>query len=351
MDGNFRNGRSDGRVAVRLGASLFACGAIVTAASITLLHPPHADERGYWGMVVVQLLFVALLLLKPAGSADRWLPSFVTFAGIGLVTASVYFNGERHGGPALFNEFFYVWPALYAGYFFRARALACALLTTAVAYGGALAMIGASGSVGVTRWLVATSSVAGLAIAANALRRQRDRLVDRLRQAVRTDPLTTVLNRRGFEESFARELERLARAGAPLSVLVGDLDRFKTLNDHHGHAAGDAALAAVGATLREACRTVDTVARIGGEEFAFLLPGTAARGALEAAERLRLAVSAIRDPAGQPLTISFGAVTCEDPGATREQLLARADIALYEAKRQGRDRTVSAPPVGAPALI
>jgi diguanylate cyclase (GGDEF)-like protein len=335
-----RGGRGDGRVAVRLGASLFAGGATVTVAANLLPHPAQVDERGYWGMVAVQLLLAALLLLKPRGRSDRWLPAFVTFAGIALVTASVYFNGEKHGGPALFNEFFYVWPALYAGYFFSPRALAAALGTTAASYAIALTAIGAHGA---TRWLVATTSVVGLAIAAHVLRRQRDQLVHRLRQAVRTDPLTTVLNRRGFDEAFVRELERLARSGDPLSVLVGDLDHFKALNDRFGHAAGDDALASVGATMREACRSIDTVARIGGEEFALLLPDTGARGAFEAAERFRAAVSGTADPAGRPLTISFGTITCADPRATAERLLAAADAALYQAKEQGRDRTVAAP--------
>ena len=330
-------------MAVHLGVSLFTGGAVITVVANLLLNPPEADHGGYWAMTAVQLVFAAVLLLMPRSAANRRLPEFVVFAGICLVTASVYFNGERNGGPPLFNEFYYVWPALYAGYFFSLRGLIASLVFTSAAYAGVLAAIGVTGHAGGTRWLVAFSSVAGMAMAAHALRRQRDRLVQRLRQAVRTDPLTTVLNRRGFDEAFDRELERLARTGQPLSVLVGDLDRFKALNDRYGHAAGDEALAAVGVTLRAAIRAIDTVARIGGEEFALLLPDTTARGAYEAAERLRAAVSSTSDPSGRPLTISFGVVTCSDRAGTAEQLLAAADTALYRAKEEGRDRTVVAP--------
>ena len=336
---------------MRLGASLFTGGAAITVAANVLPHPPEVDERGYWAMAIVQMLFVALLLLKPRGRGDRALPALVTFAGIGLVSAAVYFNGERHGGPALFNEFFYVWPALYAGYFFSRGWLAAALGTTAGAYAGVLVTIGVSGQIGVTRWMVAISSVAGLAIAAHVLRRQRDRLIDRLRQAVRTDPLTTVLNRRGFDEAFVRELERLSRTDAPLSVLVGDVDHFKRINDRFGHGAGDDALAAVGRTLQEEVRLIDTVARIGGEEFALLLPATDESGAYDVAERLRAAVSQVRDPEARRLTISFGAVTCHARCTTSDELLAAADSAMYEAKAAGRDRTVMSPPVGEPALV
>ena len=346
----FGGGRGDGRTAVHLGASLFAGGALITILAIALPHPAEVDEAGYWAMAAVQLLFVALLLVKPRGRGDRALPALVTFAGIVLVSLAVYFNGERHGGPALFNEFFYVWPALYAGYFFTPRWLAAALAATAGAYGVVLLAIDISEQIAVTRWVVAISSVTGLATAAQVLRRQRDRLVDRLRQAVRTDPLTTVLNRRGFDEAFVRELERLARTDSPLSVLVGDVDHFKGINDRFGHGAGDDALAAVGVTLQEEVRLVDTVARIGGEEFALLLPATDAEGAFEAAERLRAAVSQVRDPEGGRLTISFGAVTCFARCTTSDELLAAADSAMYEAKAAGRDRTVMSPPVGEPIL-
>ena len=345
-----RGGRGDGRTAVRLGASLFTGGAVITVAAILLPHPPEVDERGYWAMAIVQLLFVALLLLKPRGRGDRALPGLVTFAGIGLVSAAVYFNGERHGGPALFNEFFYVWPALYAGYFFSRRWLATALGTTAGAYAVVLTEIGIPSQIGVARWMVAVSSVAGLAIAAHVLRRQRDRLIDRLRQAVRTDPLTTVLNRRGFDEAFVRELERLSRTDAPLSVLVGDVDHFKRINDRFGHAAGDEALAAVGETLQEEVRLIDTVARIGGEEFALLLPATDEGGAFDVAERLRAAVAQVRDPEGGHLKISFGVVTCHARCTTSDELLAAADSALYRAKAAGRNRTAVSAPVGEPAV-
>ena len=111
----------------------------------------------------------------------------------------------------------------------------------------------------------------------------------RISDANRTDPLTGLLNRRAFEELLDLELERAARAGRPISVIVGDLDGFRAVNERHGHAAGDAALQVVAQNALKWKRRIDLAARIGGEEFALLLPETDERGAFIVAERLRRA--------------------------------------------------------------
>ena len=112
---------------------------------------------------------------------------------------------------------------------------------------------------------------------------------ERIDDANRTDPLTGLLNRRAFEELLELELERATRAGRPLSVVVGDIDGFRAVNERHGHAAGDAALQAVAQNALKWKRRIDHAARIGGEEFALLLPETDERGAFIVAERLRRA--------------------------------------------------------------
>jgi diguanylate cyclase (GGDEF)-like protein len=329
-------------VAARLGCSLFLGGAFVTLVAMLLPHPAEVQEGGYVVIAAFQVLVAAALLTLPMGRVDAWQPWFVAVSGILVVTAAVYMNGERFGGPPLFNEFFYVWPALYAGYFFRATALKSAVALTGIAHAGVLAAIGLDVGHAVTRWLITFSVVAGVALAAHALRRHVDKLVWRLREAMRTDLLTSVLNRRGFEEAFGVELQRLGRTGSPLSVVIGDVDAFKALNDRFGHAAGDAALKAVAGALRGGCRAVDVVARIGGEEFAILMPATRVKDAVATADRLRAAVSANTDPDGVPLTISFGVVTCTDPAdADPDRLLRHADAALYAAKASGRDRSVA----------
>ncbi len=329
------------RLAPRIGALLFLGGACITALATVIPHPGELDTAGFLIDGALQAVAGLILLALPRDlRRARWLPGMVVVIGILAVTAAVYFNGERHGGPPFFNEFFYVWPAFYIGYFFGPRGIAASLVLLAALYAGVLESIGAPTSEGITRWVVTVSVVAFTAIALHTLRRRIDRLVDQLRETARTDPLTMLLNRRGFDERFALELERARRTATPVALLVADLDRFKSLNDRFGHAAGDAALAQVGEMLVLGCRSIDTVARIGGEEFAILLPVTGAQGGLELADRLRSDVADVKDDGGRALTISVGVVEFPRDGETPHELMREADRAMYRAKALGRDRTV-----------
>ena len=157
------------------------------------------------------------------------------------------------------------------------------------------------------------------------------------------DTLTDQYNRRYFDEHFQREWERAHRTREPLALLLIDLDHFKAYNDHYGHPVGDRCLVQVAALLaRGAGRSADIVARLGGEEFGVVLPGTSAAGAEEVAQRIRaqLAEAAIAH-AGAPIgrvTVSIGvSVTTARDGPDTAALLDQADKALYEAKRRGRD--------------
>lgn len=166
------------------------------------------------------------------------------------------------------------------------------------------------------------------------------RLVERLERQAAEDPLTGLVNQRAFWDACTIEFSRAERAGESVSIVVLDLDRFKMINDEHGHPYGDQVLVAVAGALRSAVRSHDTVARLGGEEFALLLPDTAAEEAHELAERARRAIAGLPVLTG-PLSGSAGAATAMPDEVSPQQLLEGADRALYQAKRRGRDRTVS----------
>jgi diguanylate cyclase (GGDEF)-like protein len=163
------------------------------------------------------------------------------------------------------------------------------------------------------------------------------------RQAL-VDDLTGLANRRQAERTLDVELTRGNRFGTPVSVALVDLDNFKGVNDVYGHQAGDAVLREVAHALVGALRQFDVAARWGGEEFLLVLPGTDAAGATRVAERLRAAVAsrAVPTAGGAVLrvTASFG-VASHPPAASREELVATADEALYEAKRTGKNRVVT----------
>ena len=158
------------------------------------------------------------------------------------------------------------------------------------------------------------------------------------RRATR-DSLTGLLNRAGFRRRLAEEAARADRTGSPLSLALLDLDHFKRINDAHGHPAGDRALVEVAARLRAVSRPDDHVARLGGEEFAWLLPASGGEDALRAAERAREAVAAMALDGLGALTVSIG--VCElapGGGGDVDDLYRVADAALYRAKADGRDR-------------
>jgi diguanylate cyclase (GGDEF)-like protein len=164
-------------------------------------------------------------------------------------------------------------------------------------------------------------------------------LVERVRALASTDALTGLWNRRRMTERIAEELARFERHGAPLSVAIVDADKFKNVNDVFGHAAGDEVLRYVASTLRTGVRTIDAVARWGGEEFLVVLSGAGADGARIVCERLRARIASKKpcDPGPDTVTASFGLAEAQR-GDTAETMVARADTALYRAKGRGRNR-------------
>jgi diguanylate cyclase (GGDEF)-like protein len=170
-------------------------------------------------------------------------------------------------------------------------------------------------------------------------------LMLRLERLSLVDPLTGLGNRRAFDRALDVELVRSARSGEAVGLLIVDVDHFKRFNDTHGHMAGDRALAAVGDCLGRIGRREDAACRIGGEEFALLLPGAGGPAALLVGERVRRAVAGIELREGR-LTVSVG-VASTRAGGDAGALVALADSRLYEAKNAGRDRVVGDPHVAA----
>ena len=171
----------------------------------------------------------------------------------------------------------------------------------------------------------------------------KDRTVRQYQIAAATDPLTEVLNRRGFFEAAVGLTTAQLPSMAPVSVLAFDLDHFKSINDRFGHHTGDAMLKLFASVVRKTMRATDIIGRLGGEEFVAIVPGNLAEATI-AAERVRRAFEwAALDPDGLqiPATVTVG-IACGAPNVPVETLITRADAALYRAKANGRNRTESA---------
>jgi two-component system cell cycle response regulator len=179
----------------------------------------------------------------------------------------------------------------------------------------------------------------------------RARLFEQTERLATTDGLTGLVNHRTFQSRLDEHLAQARRYGKKLSLLLCDIDHFKSVNDTYGHPAGDVVLKGVARTLARAARTTDVVARYGGEEFAIVMPETDAAGAMVIAERIRERVAQVTFETEQgPLrvTLSLGVATCPEDGDAKAALVERADGCLYHAKRTGRNRSVAAASPGAP---
>ncbi|MEO0492130.1 MAG: GGDEF domain-containing protein [Actinomycetota bacterium] len=152
------------------------------------------------------------------------------------------------------------------------------------------------------------------------------------------DPLTGCLNRHAFGDRVAVIEAQMAVTGEPVGVVMFDIDHFKQVNDQHGHAAGDAVLTEIAYRIRKALRSYELLCRLGGEEFAILLPGAGAEDAVRIAERVRMLVESL-SVAGIEITISCGVASAAGTDVQVDAVLEHADRALYEAKHHGRNRT------------
>src|SRR3954453_20499221 len=235
-------------------AGLWVGGALLALVVAVLPPPREANPLGFL-VVAGAATAAAGVINSRAGRIPRRLLQLAPLVGTGLISLCIYFSGERLGAPSTDNEMLYLWVALYSAYFFSLRQAALQLGWVALSYWIVLAL-SAPSDVFAARWAETVGTLAVAVVLVQALRNRLVDLVDRLADAARTDPLTGLKIRRGFEETFGLEVGRARRPARPLAVLLGDLDHFKRVNDRLGHPAGDVVLVRAGEVLRAGRRRI-----------------------------------------------------------------------------------------------
>ena len=324
--------RESGVLRWRALAALFLAGATIGTVSLLMPHSPGADEAELWINTAFAVAAAAVLWLF-ARRLPAWMNHACLAGGTIIIARAVYYSGDAES----FYAVWYVWIAIYAFSFFERRAAIAHTALVGGSYAAVLAL--ASPDAAANRWVTTFSTVLIAAVLVDRLVRELRRharaaesSAARLEAVARTDDLTGLPNRRSWDHDLERTHAHARRFGLAFCVALLDLDGFKGLNDRDGHQAGDRMLVAAARRWSAELRDVDTLARWGGDEFAAIVPGTDLEGARAAIERVREAT-----PDGS--TCSAG-LACWDGVEEIESLIARADEALYLAKRRGRDRVV-----------
>jgi diguanylate cyclase (GGDEF)-like protein len=337
------------RQMARFGAILFGASAIVTILGLLMKHQPQVDVRGL-EILAASAGVAAVALLLWGERAPLW----VYMGGIALATVlvslGVVSNGERHGGAAGVSEIYYLWVIVYAAYYFGRLATAAQVVVVAASYAVVLRIID-PGPVATSRWIATVGLVVGAAVVVRLFSERMEALVARLGAAAHTDSLTGLANRLAFEAAYRREVARANRENTGFALLLADLDQLKAINDRFGHQAGDEAICAVANVLRRTLRASDFPARIGGDEFAVLLPSATAAGARLLGERLSRALSE-NGPVARSLGLSYGVAVPTEDCHELDDVMRAADDALYDSKkesgmRQGRGRMPRSAPAPA----
>ncbi|HWH31971.1 MAG TPA: diguanylate cyclase [Egibacteraceae bacterium] len=290
------------------------------------------------GIAFASTLGVNLLPLRRILSGRAAVPFFAAWSA--LLTLLIVLGSLGDGGGDTPLALLYFMPVVYGAIAYPPGGVIA--LGIAVVGAAVVTRIVGGGSPGGTLMLGGTLALVTTMCAVSARNhwrttRSQTALAERLAHLADHDGLTGCLNHRAFHERLRQEAARAVRYERALGLLLVDLDGFKAVNDGHGHPCGDAVLAAVGDVLRATTRDTDIVGRVGGDEFAVLLPETGCDEAHLLAERIRAAVGALREPV--PVTASIG-VAALPPAHDAATLLAAADVAVYQAKRSGRDYVV-----------
>jgi diguanylate cyclase (GGDEF)-like protein len=308
-------------------AFLFALSLCVVGLALHyLIEPPW---RLLGSVVVASLIIIVMIIGMPRTSMVRAVLYQLPYFAVQMVGVLVILRATRRQAldVALLVLF------ALSGLQFLAKPLLAAMLGSGVS---PQAYIGST-------YAAISQTVGAVLLIANGLLMLliivRDAMAEMTAQS-ETDTLSGLLNRRGFEDRADRLLASAQRAGVPAAMLVADLDYFKTINDTHGHEAGDRVIAAFAQVLGAIADPRSVLGRLGGEEFAVLIPATNLATARLYAEGVRSGFSSLSIaglPSGRPVTASFGVAPLRS-GDSLSDLLRRADAALYEAKKNGRDR-------------
>lgn len=330
---SLRTGARDAALVSRVLGVLFLAGALFIAFSVLLPHPKEADARALLGLSGLAAIVGGANLIWAKRAQTKTVHA-VLAAGTGLISLCVYFSAVASG---IYSAMF-IWIVLVAASFFPRRAVAAHVGWILISWGLTHALVREpSGFSVITRWALGSFALVVAAAVMSEIVQGRKSTEEQLRKVqaelahlANHDALTGIANRRPFEKGLERELARAKRHGTPLAVIALDLDKFKEYNDEHGHAAGDRLLQNATSEWVRVLRAEDLIARLGGDEFVALLPDCPPAEAERVAQRLC---------SDLPLncTCSTG-IAYWDGHESAEELLARADTALYETKDQTRAR-------------
>jgi diguanylate cyclase (GGDEF)-like protein len=324
-----RDGAPDLAFMRRVGVAMFLIGGSTLMATLPLPDPDASDHPAI--KIIALLLGLGGVAMAFATPNRRAIRTWVIY-GILLVSALMAVTRPIEATP-----FFYLWPMLFSAYFFSRRAVAVDLAIMWVTLG--VALFGFSiDPMKQVLFMGVGVSVTLTCVVVTLLREHLTRVIAALADASATDYLTGLLNRRAFDAEFLRQMAHARRAELPLSVVLFDLDHFKAVNDRLGHDAGDRALCRFAALLEQERRTGDTLARIGGEEFAVVLFGADREEAHSFAVRVGSQLQAITANEDPRLSTSAGVAELTENEPTPSALLVAADRALYLAKSEGRRR-------------
>jgi diguanylate cyclase (GGDEF)-like protein len=291
---------------------------------------------GAWTLIPLAVSVIVYALLRPRiATSER--PEYVVFSTVINAQVLIGIGIALSGGPHSPTIGMLLLPIVTLPARFSPRGVWVGLgITVAVLLLTTVAVDPAGFADDPTYVVIGLASAAGLAAFAETLMRAE---MQQRSDAV-LDPLTGLLNRKALAGRFEEIAQQAALTGQPICLIACDLDHFKDVNDEHGHARGDAVLKDAAYQLRKGLRSFELVYRLGGEEFLIVLPGVNVLEARAIAERVRTGIEDAR-PGGLPITLSLGVAGATGADVAFEPLFRAADAALYEAKRQGRNRVVA----------